>query len=599
MFRGMPSKLGKNRISKSKGGNVMRKLLVVLLVLTLVVACTPATPQVVEKEVVVEKPVVETVIVEKEVVVEKPVVQTVVVEKEVVVEKVVTATPAGPPKGGTLVWGCYQDPARLDPHVTGGTPAWMLVQHIFDRLIYKDREGKYVPGLATSWEVSDDGLTYTFHLRKDVKFHDGTSFNAEAVKFNFERIMDPETKSEYARASLGPYDHTEVVDEYTVKIHLKETMTPFLDALTSPSISMVSPTAAKKWPGEEFMYHLVGSGPFMFKEWVPGQAIRLVRNPDYNWASPMFKHQGPAYLDGIELIPLVEPATRVACLEAGECHIIDGRDIPTKEIPRWKEAEELDALLAAECGVPRGWQLNMRLPPTDELAVRQAISLAVNREEVSKELYLGLMDPAYGFLSKVTPGCVEFDELKTYGSEKPKAILEEAGWIDTDGDGIRDRDGEPLKVILFTLPGDPLAELTQAQLRQVGIDCEISVTTRANLRPVLVSGKDWNLFLMSMITPDPDVLWQMFHGSLAGIRANYSYYQNARVDELLEEGRRTPEGPERLDVYREIQKLMYEDLPYTPVYIRTTIYGMRSNLKGVTFGPTGRLAFFYDCYIEK
>lgn len=578
----------------------MNKLLVVLLALTLVAACAPATPQVVEKEVVVEKPVVETVVVEKEKVVEKPVIQTVVVEKEVVVEKVVTPTPAGPPKGGTLIYGCYQqpEPGDLDPHIGGGTPGWLFHQHIFDRLIYRDSEGKYVPGLATSWEVSADGLTYTFHLRKDVKFHDGTPFNAEAVKFNFERIMDPNTKSRYAAASLGPYDRTEVVDEYTVKIYLKEPMTPFLDSLANPTIGMVSPTEAKKWPPEEFYNHLVGTGPFMFKEWIPGQAIRAVRNPDYNWASPMFEHQGPAYLDAIELIPLVEPGTRVACVETGECTIIDGRDVPTGEFPRLK-GKGIEVLAFPEFGIPRIWQLNMRYPPTDELAVRQAINLAINREEVSKELYQGFIDPAYGYLSKVTPGSVEFDELKTYDPEKAKAILEKAGWVDTDGDGILDREGKPLEVILFSLPGDPLCELTQAQLRKVGIDVEISITERANLRPVLMSGKDWHLFLFGMTASDQDILYQMFHKSLAGQRANYEYYINDKVSELLEEARRTPEGPERLDIYREIQKLMYEDLPGTPVYIRTEFWLFGANLKGITFGPTGGLPFFYDAYIEK
>ncbi len=556
----------------------MRKLLVVLLMLTLVAACAPATPQVVEKEVVVEKPVIQTV----------------------VVEKVVTATPAGPPKGGTLVYGLYAEPDSLDPHVTGQGHAHLVMRNVFETLIKKDANNEYQPCLASSWEISDDGLVYTFHLRKDVKFHDGTPFNAEAVKFNFDRILDPETKSRYAVLRLAALDRLELVDDYTVKIHLKEPVTPFLEFLSHNGLSMVSPTAAQQWGVEEFQDHLVGTGPFMFKEWIRKSVIRLVRNPDYNWGSPMFKHEGPAYLDGIEYRPIIEPATRVSCLEAGECQIIDQRDVPLEEVDRLSQREDIGNIVRPNSGLPRQWQLNMRLAPTDELAVRQAITFATDREEVSKKLYLGYMLPAYSFLVEMPPYTLEFkDELK-YDPEKAKAILEEAGWIDADGDGIRERDGKDLQVILFSLPEDPLIELTQAQLRKVGIDVVPSVTIGANLRGVLIEGTQWHLFLFGWGAADPDVcMHDYYYGPLAGQRPNYEAYVNDKVDELLDEGRRTAVGPERVEIYHAIQRQLLEDLPTCPVYVRTSIRLINTSVKDVTPNSVFDELEHNDTYIGK
>jgi peptide/nickel transport system substrate-binding protein len=196
------------------------------------------------------------------------------------------------------------------------------------------------------------------------------------------------------------------------------------------------------------------------------------------------------------------------------------------------------------------------------------------------------------------PYTLEFRDELAYDPEQARAILEDAGWIDADGDGIRERDGEPLQVILFSLPEDPLIELTQAQLREVGIDVVPSVTTVAHLRPVLLSGEDWHLFLFGWNASDPDeCMHDYYYGPLAGQRPNYEYYQNPRVDELLDAGRVTPFGSERVSIYHEVQEHLLEDLPTCPVYVRTTIFLMSTKAKDVTQTNHTDFLEFNDAYL--
>jgi peptide/nickel transport system substrate-binding protein len=234
-------------------------------------------------------------------------------------------------EGGTLIYGLTLTPSGIDPHVHASSELGIPLTSVYDTLVWQDLGGEFVPGLAKSWEVSDDGLTYTFHLRDDVVFHDGTPFNAQAVKFNFDRIADPATKSQKAVFMLGPYESTEIVDDYTVKVHFKEPYAPFLDSASQVYLGMASPTAVEKW-GADYQLHQVGTGPFIMKAYIPKDHLTLVCNPDYNWAPSIFNHQGPAYLEEIEFRFFVEPATRALALEGGEADVMG--EIPPHDAER-------------------------------------------------------------------------------------------------------------------------------------------------------------------------------------------------------------------------------------------------------------------------
>ncbi|MGA7670192.1 MAG: ABC transporter substrate-binding protein, partial [Nitrolancea sp.] len=225
-------------------------------------------------------------------------------------------------QGGKLIYGIWQNPDTLDPGVSGLIATSKVDINVFDPLVYalQDTDQPYYPGLATKWDISSDAMTFTFTLRTDVKFHDGTPFNADAVKKTFEHILDPNSKSLSALGSLNPgdsYVSTEVVDDSTVKVTFNVANGGFLNAVTGVNLAPVSPAALDKY-GADFGSNPVGTGPFKFKEWVKQDHVTIVKNPDYNWAPDPFMRSGQAYLDEIVFQIIPEASTRGVTLENGE-----------------------------------------------------------------------------------------------------------------------------------------------------------------------------------------------------------------------------------------------------------------------------------------
>ncbi len=187
-----------------------------------------------------------------------------------------------PPPGGRIVYGLTLAPSGIDPHVNASSELGIPLTSVYDTLVYQNPEtGEFVPGLAKKWDISRDGLVYTFSLRKGVTFHDGSAFDAEAVRFNLERVASPDLASQKARFMLGPYERVEVVNQRTVRIILSEPFAPLLAALSQVYLGMASPAAVEKW-GDEYQLHQVGTGPFIFTEYAPGDHLLLKRNPDYD-----------------------------------------------------------------------------------------------------------------------------------------------------------------------------------------------------------------------------------------------------------------------------------------------------------------------------
>src|SRR5438876_239635 len=229
-------------------------------------------------------------------------------------------THAQPKPGGELALVSTEEPDTLDPQKTGTAVTGLLMRYLGDTLLTKDLKGGYIPALARSWSVSGDGLTWMFQLRNDVKFHDGSPFNAQAVKASIERALSPDTMSPIAGSLFGPVADVQAAGDFTVTIKLKEPFAPFLDNLTDPRAMIVSPQAVRDL-GDKFGRSPVGTGPFKFQEWRSADRIIFARNPDYVWA-PSTVHAGPPFVDRVVLRIMPESAAQVAAFERGELSVL-------------------------------------------------------------------------------------------------------------------------------------------------------------------------------------------------------------------------------------------------------------------------------------
>src|SRR5215831_807373 len=205
------------------------------------------------------------------------------------------------PVGNRIVYGLTFMPSGFDPHINSSAELGIVFRSVYDTLVYRDPKTKdFVPGLAQKWAVSADGLTYTFSLKKGVKFQDGEPFNAQAVAANLDRIADPATKPQKALGLLGPYSHYTVVDDFTIQIVLKSPYAPLLDGLAQVYLGVASPKALKAYDRDRYQFYQVGTGPYMMVDYVPGDHITIRRNPDYAWGPPFYQPRSPRSLDEIE-----------------------------------------------------------------------------------------------------------------------------------------------------------------------------------------------------------------------------------------------------------------------------------------------------------
>ena len=580
-------------------------LLGILVVLTLLVAsCGPTpTPE------VIEKVVKETVVVEKEVEVTK------VVEKEVVV----TATPepeekAGPVEGGWLTvafLSTIQDTGDL--HIATSSHSRFLAGHALDTLIRKNpADGTYHPGLAESWEIADDGLSVTLHLRKGVKFHDGTPFNAEAVKFNLDRIATLDKakgKTAYVTLSAGDlYDKCEVIDDYTVKISFKKPYALMIGALSTNEVGAIhSPTAIEKYGDEYGTEAIVGTGPFKFVEWTgPLGEIRFERNEDYNWASPIYNHQGPPYLDGFTFKGIVEPGTRTSALEAGS---VDVSYVLEKDVALFKDRPGFKTLLVPKQGTARFYNMNLESPILKDIRVRQAIAHTIDREGIiNSAQFGGVGKVALSFISQATWGqsTEEFREYNyLYDLDKAKALLEEVGWKDEDGDGVREAhgvegiaDGTELR-LLEAVNANALgeSEILQGLVTDAGIKVELQVVDFATMWGYLRAG-EYDVNLNSTSGSHNWLIVPFFHSKGIEAQTNVVRYSNPEVDKLIDQVDVTLDPAKQRELWAQIQKIVLKDVPVVPMWDIIYCWTMKEGVEDLTVDSAAIGLYLYDAWIN-
>jgi len=300
-----------------------------------------------------------------------------------------------------------------------------MTSTVFETLLYLDSTRKLSPYLAESYDASADGKTYTFKLRKDVKFSDGTPFNADAVKYNFDRIVDPNYKAGGSLTALAGYDKTETVDEFTSRVSFKAGNAPFLVYAAGGTLGMMSPTATKS-QGDKVNFTPVGSGPMVIKELVTNDHAILVRNENYTRKAAWSDHDGGSYLDEVYFKFVPEDATRATTLESGEAQLI--HVIPPQSLGRFEGNAGYKVLKPAYTGVPRFAALNVKLFPTNDIAVRKAILLATNKDAIVNNSYKGVGTAAYAPLTQGTLENTKLKDLYPFDVAQAKKVLEDGGW---------------------------------------------------------------------------------------------------------------------------------------------------------------------------
>jgi len=487
------------------------------------------------------------------------------------------------------------DLRTLDPRITQSRHEEMLIVNMFDQLIAADSNGNMYPGLATSWDVSSDGLHYTFELRDDVTFHDGTKFNAAAVKITFDSIVDPETGSQGAIDILGPYASSEVISEYKVRVNFSRRYGSALTAFTETELSIISPKALNDLGNEGFGMAPVGTGPFMFKSWEANKKVEMVNNPNYNWAPEYMDGSGPSKVENLTYRLIKDTSTRVAALESGEVDIAEL--VPPLDMRRFDSSGELNTVAGIVSGLPYSAFLNTSVGHFQDIKVRQAFFYSLNRVKMTSDLFFGYAEAAFGPISSATPSYWKGNEgYYQYDAAKAEALLEEAGWK-MGSNGVREKNGETLSVFFPCLLEPDTCVAIQAYANKVGFDVNVEVVMKAR-QDELIFANGYDMMVIRWVSLDPGVLIIPFHSrnipAPGKFKFNWSRYSTPELDQLLEDAESAETQETKDDLYMQIQKIIMDQAIFLAIHDQVQTIAYNPNLEGIKFANGNWQLRMYD-----
>lgn len=483
-----------------------------------------------------------------------------------------------------LIVGRANDAISLDPAITTEGESFKVTVNIYENLVkYSDNGSEIMPSLAESWKTSEDGLTWVFHLRKGIKFHDGTKFDAKSVEFNFHRWMNSESpyhtgQFSYWRYNFGGFPgvvkSVTALSDYSVEIVLSKPYSPFLSVLATPAFGIASPDAIMTY-NEMYYQHPVGTGPFKYKSWVKGESITLERNNEYSGQK--------AKLGEIEFKVIPSRIDRIKQLENGQIHMAD--NLTTDDILLIQGKE--DIVLYRRPFFNVGYlALNNSVEPFTDKRVRLAVNHLIDKEKLIEEVFNNLEREANTFLPPVLWGYNESIKPYKHDVAKAKELLKEAGY-------------EELKIDLWVMDvprpymSKPIevAQFIKESLKEGGIDVDVKIF---KWDEYIEKIKDGN-FQMALVgwngdTLDPDNFLYTFLASenaATGIASNYSFYINDEVDQMLEAARQVTDVEFRKNIYRDIQEIVHKDVPSIPLVHTMPTLAARKSVKGYVPNVTG------------
>lgn len=510
----------------------------------------------------------------------------------------------GPPRyGGSLTIGIGAAIDCFDPQVSPSDETPAIMRNVYDSLVRAEPDGSFTPWLASSWSISPDGTTYTFRLRAGVRFHDGTPFDAQAVKQNFDRIVASQTASQYARTLIGPYRFTDVIGPDVAVVHLTEPYSPFLQAVSTANLGFHSPAS---FAGRDSLCaggpQQVGTGPFVFAGRATAEGFRLARNPAYDWA-PAGKRRGPAYLDSVEYRVLPESSVRLGSLISTDVDVID--QVATTDIDTLETIRGVAVHRAEPTGVPYTYFFNTTRAPFTDVRARTAVEQAVDLNTLTNSIFQGKYRPAQSPLNAATAHGANGLRTRSYDPDGAGRILDQLGYGGRDGEGYRTKNGDRLSLSLIYDPTYQRPERVvfdtalQDALRKLGVHLELIAIGNGSYIQVRNAG-EYDLVGFGWSGDDPDIL-RTIYGSgqqFTDGGANGARVRDPALDALLRDGLRTIDPVERAQIYARAQDRISEAAYGMPAYAAPVVTAYRTRVRGLGYWSDSVLPVLYDTWIQ-
>lgn len=507
------------------------------------------------------------------------------------------ANPSGAPvEGGDLTFAIGNDPISLNPSGSGsGNDTWYVTRQLVDSLVWQDpADGSLRPWLATRWTVDADATHFTFTLRDDVTFSDGTPLTAENVKRTFDDAIAAGALSQAAPLLAG-YAQSTVLDPHTVEVAFSRPNAAFLQAASTIALGIVGDaTLAVPFADRASGEAVVGSGPFVLDHYTKDTETVLTAREDYAWGPDGRENTGAPHLDSVTFQVLPEAGVRTGSLTSEQVDVAGG--IAPNDIPAVRDAG-LGLVTRANPGIVFGLSFNGASPLGADPAVREAVSLAIDREEVRDTALTEEFAVAASVLSRTTPGAADLSEDLVTDADEAVAVLEDAGW-EREGDGLFEKDGAPLELDVVWIsnfgPNQTSLELIQQQLKDVGIGVTLWSGTVPEFTERLKAG-DFDAAWGNLSRADGDVLRTQYS------TAATSYYRVAdpELEALLQEQLAVADPAARTEVVRAVQERLLSTRAQVPVHELTTVVGTLPDVHGVELGADSRLDQLTSAWLDR
>ncbi len=479
------------------------------------------------------------------------------------------------------------EPSCLDPHVGGNFPQALLASQVLESLVARDAAGTIVPWLASSWQVSDDGLSWEFTLRDDAVFSDGTPVDAAAVQANIAHLQDPETGSSTGYLAVRQIATVEIVSDTVVRFVLTRPDAALLESLAQPWVAIQSPAGLARGKDENCLAP-IGSGPFMVEQWVKQDRIELSRNPNYTTSPTGIADPAANAAETLIWRFIPDATARFAALESGQVDIIDN-PLP-EQISIAEDSAELAHLDAPRPGASNRIELNTATVPFNDIRVREAFIAAADVDAALETLFEGWAPRSTSALSSAEPLAESFPDAYVVDQDAANALLDEAGWTERDTDGVRMKDGVrltarfPVTTAQSTPAEQALFEQIQAGAREVGFDIQISLLDLSSWYGALAA-YEYEMVSAPYTKIGPDVLRFLYHSDAtvpapSGYFANNAQIRDPELDALLDTIGSSLNADERAAATQAAQARIADAAIILPIYDQQNHFLYRADLSG-------------------